>query len=102
MVKKAEIPGHIVECALALAAGTAWRRVTLGDIAREAGLSLAQLHEHYPSKGAILEAYVDRVDRAMLRGRPRPTTCASVSLRPLVASCRALSANRIWPAVRCR
>ena len=68
MVKKAEIPGHIVECALALAAGTAWRRVTLADIAREAGLSLAQLHEHYPSKGAILEAYVDRVDRAMLAG----------------------------------
>lgn len=68
MVKKADIPGHIVDCALALAATTAWRRVTLGDIAREAGLSLAQLHEHYPSKVAILGAYVDRIDRAMLAG----------------------------------
>ena len=68
MVKKAEIPGHIVDCALGLAARTAWRHVSLSDIAREAGLSLAQLHEHYPSKEAILGAYVDRVDRAMLAG----------------------------------
>jgi len=53
---------------LALAAERRWRDVTLADIADRAGLSLAQLHQAYHSKAAILGAFVDRVDAAMLAG----------------------------------
>jgi AcrR family transcriptional regulator len=68
MVKKADIPGHIVDCAFELAAGEAWRRITLADIARESGVPLVDLYDNYPTKTAILNAYVDRIDRAMLAG----------------------------------
>jgi AcrR family transcriptional regulator len=42
--------------------------VTLADIADEAKISLAQLHEVFGSKGAIIDALGDRVDRAVLAG----------------------------------
>lgn len=66
MVKKAEIPSHIVDCALDLAAERGWARTSLGEIAGAAGISLVDLHRHYRSKGAILEAFFDRVDGDML------------------------------------
>ena len=68
MVKKADIPRHIVDCALELAAERGWRRTRLGDIARAAKLSMAELHRHYPSRAAILDAYFRRVDIEMLEG----------------------------------
>ena len=68
MVKKADRPRHIVECALSLAAERGWRGLSLADIAREAKLSLADLYAHYPSKGAILRAYFAGVDAEMLAG----------------------------------
>lgn len=66
MVRKAEIPGHIVDQALNLAAEQGWRRTTLGDIAAAAGVTLAELYGHYPSKAAIVGAYMARVDAEML------------------------------------
>lgn len=68
MVKKAEIPGHIVDCALALAAERGWRRIALADVARQAKLPLAEVYAHYPSKRAILNAFFDRIDRETLAG----------------------------------
>lgn len=68
MVTKAQMPGHIIDCALELAATQGWRETTLADIAVAAKISLAVLHGHYPSKQAILAAYLDRVDRAMITG----------------------------------
>jgi AcrR family transcriptional regulator len=59
-----------VDAALALAAERRWRDVTLADIAAHAGLDLARLHEAYRSKAAILAAFVDRADAAMLAGTP--------------------------------
>ncbi len=66
MVQKADIPGHIVDRALALAAERGWRRSSLREIAGAAGVSLTDLRRHYPSKGAILAAFFDRVDHDML------------------------------------
>ncbi len=66
MVRRAEIPDHIVDSALRLAATDGWRRITLRDIAAEVGLSLAQVHAVHRSKSAILAAFVRRVDDAVL------------------------------------
>ena len=60
--------GDLVDAALALAAEMPWRNVTLAEIAARAGTDLATLHGMFPSKSAILGAFVDRIDAAMLAG----------------------------------
>lgn len=59
---------RIVDAALALAGERGWRTISLADIAGAAGLSLAALYTVLPSKGAILEAFARRIDRATLAG----------------------------------
>ncbi len=59
-------PDRIVDAAMALAARTRWRDVTLANIAAEAKVSLAQLHDVFRSKPAIVAALGDRVDRVVL------------------------------------
>lgn len=59
---------RIVEAALDLAGRHGWRRTTLSDIARAAGLSLADLHGQLRSRGAILAACVRHFDRIALAG----------------------------------
>lgn len=59
---------RIVDAALALAGERGWRTISLADIAEAAGLSLAALYMVLPSKGAILEAFARRIDRATLAG----------------------------------
>ena len=61
-------PDRIIDAALALAAQSRWREVTLANIAAEAKVSLAQLQEDFRSKAAIITALGDRVDRAVLAG----------------------------------
>lgn len=61
-------PDRIVDAALALAASRRWRDVSLGDIAAEAGTSLAEVHAAFRSKAAILAAFTDRIDTAVLAG----------------------------------
>lgn len=58
--------GAAVDAALTLAERQPWARVTLGDIAAEAGLSLAGLMQEFPSKAAILAAFQQGIDRAVL------------------------------------
>ena len=67
MVKKADIPNHIVKTALTLAASQGWRDTTLGDIADAAKLSLGELLAIYPSKAAIIAAYSRRIDAQVLK-----------------------------------
>ena len=55
-----------VAAALALAERQPWTRVTLGDIAEEAGLSLAALMQVFPSKTAVLAAFQRGIDRVVL------------------------------------
>ncbi|MCG8561896.1 MAG: TetR/AcrR family transcriptional regulator [Hyphomicrobiales bacterium] len=59
--------GMIVRAALRLAEQKGWRRLGLDDIAREAGLALADVRAEFDSKGAILEAFMQEVDRAVLK-----------------------------------
>lgn len=66
-----DVESRVVEAALDLADSQGWRRTTLSDIARAAGLSLADLHGQLRSRGAILAACVRHFDRIALAG-PAP------------------------------
>lgn len=66
MVKKAHAHDAVIDAALALAAEKGWRGLPLADIAERAGTRLADLVEHFPDRTAILAAYADRIDRAMM------------------------------------
>lgn len=59
---------RIIDAALELAAERGWSGLGLADIAAAARLSLAEIYPLFPSKGAILDAFVRRVDRATLTG----------------------------------
>lgn len=68
----------IVDAALGLAETNGWGRTTFADIAQAAGLSLAELYARFRSKGAILEAFVRRIDRATLDGAEAASDDTSV------------------------
>ena len=53
---KAPADQRIIDGFLAVAAEKGWVKTGLGDIAASAGVSLAELQSHYPSKAAILSA----------------------------------------------
>ena len=58
----------IYAAAMRVAAGIGWRRTRLADIAEEAGLSLAELHERFISKQAVLDGLIRHIDRVVLTG----------------------------------
>jgi AcrR family transcriptional regulator len=66
----AEVPvkDRIVDALMALAGETAWEEISLPMIAGRAGITLADLRDHYPSKGAILSGFARRIDRIVLDG----------------------------------
>ena len=68
MVKKSEIPKHIVDTSLALAAERGWRELSLTDIAAAADVPIGTLIKTYRSKSKILAAYARRVDEAVADG----------------------------------
>jgi AcrR family transcriptional regulator len=55
----------LAEHALALADERGWNDVALRDVARRAGLSLAQVYRHCPGKWALIRAYARRIDEAV-------------------------------------
>lgn len=55
-----------IEALMRLAAEQPWNDIEVGDIAREAGLSLAELRELFPSKGAVLGGLSRIIDRTVL------------------------------------
>ena len=57
-----------VEALMRLAAEQPWSDIEVSDIAREAGLSLAELRELFPSKGAVLGGLARIIDRKVLEG----------------------------------
>ncbi|MDJ1159289.1 TetR/AcrR family transcriptional regulator [Chelatococcus sp. SYSU_G07232] len=59
---------RIVDALMRLAAERPWREIEIGDVAREAGMSLAELRDHVPSKGAILALFSRMIDRKVLEG----------------------------------
>lgn len=59
---------RIIDALMALAAEMRWSDITLPMIAERAGASLADLRDHFPSKGAILGGFAKRIDRIVLDG----------------------------------
>jgi len=56
-----------VEALMALAAEKPFDSITLGEIAGKAGLSLVDLRDLFPSKGAILGGFLRIIDREVLQ-----------------------------------
>jgi AcrR family transcriptional regulator len=59
---------RIIDAALTVAARQGWRRTSLADIAREAGLSLLEVYGQFHSKAAILDAFRRHIDEAVVSG----------------------------------
>lgn len=60
----------MVDAAFALAAERPWRELSLREIAEASGLSFAEAYRHCPSKQSILEAFLRRIDAAVLAEGP--------------------------------
>lgn len=58
----------VVDALMALAARQPWDMISLSAIAEEAGMSLADLRDLFPSKGAMLAGFTRRIDRIVLEG----------------------------------
>src|SRR5918998_2701690 len=56
----------VVEATMRLAADRPWNDIELPDVAREAAISLADLRDLFPSKGAILGGFSRMIDRKVL------------------------------------
>jgi AcrR family transcriptional regulator len=61
----------IVDALMALTARRGFAETTISDIAREAGVSLADFRDAFPSKGAVLGAFLRRIDRQVLDDLPK-------------------------------
>ncbi len=61
-----DVEGTVVAAALTLAADRSWSGLALAEIAAEAQIGLADLYRSFPSKSAILETFVRRIDAAMI------------------------------------
>jgi len=73
MAKTSEISGgtvrdKVIDALMALAAERDWDQIEIGDIAEQAGISLAEFRDVFPSKGAILGGFARRIDHAVLAG----------------------------------
>ena len=66
----AGLDDRVIEAALALAAERGWRKTTLAAIAKRARLPLDALRVAFPSKPAIVNGLIRRVDRAALKAGP--------------------------------
>ncbi len=66
MVKKADIPRHVIDTAMKLAAERGWRDLSLAEIADAAKLPLSKVYPVFPSKTAILGAFMHQIDAAVL------------------------------------
>ncbi len=62
----------IVDAALQLAALRGWDAVHLHEVARAAGVTLADVARHFDHKDAVAEAWFDRADRALLAAAQTP------------------------------
>jgi len=56
----------IIDALMELAAERAWNEIEINDIARAAGVSLAEFRDLFPSKGAVLGGLARRIDRIVL------------------------------------
>ncbi len=66
MVKKADLPKHLIDTALRLAAERNWRELSLAEIAEAAEVPLGEAYRIYASKQAILDAFSRAIDAEVL------------------------------------
>jgi AcrR family transcriptional regulator len=64
----AEDRAVVIAAALRLIAARGWREVTLRGIASEAAVPFAALYAMFPTKGAIVAAFLADIDRQVLEG----------------------------------
>jgi AcrR family transcriptional regulator len=64
--KAADPRGKIVDALMQLASERRFEDISIRDISKEAGVSLADFRDAFPSKGAILAGFSRRIDRAVL------------------------------------
>jgi AcrR family transcriptional regulator len=57
---------QLIDAALRLTVERGWRELTLPEIAAEAGVSLADAYTAFPTKMAMLNGFMARIDRQML------------------------------------
>lgn len=62
------VPDRLIDASLAVATAKGWRSLTMADVAREAGLSLADVRKHVRSKADLMTALLTRVDQQALEG----------------------------------
>lgn len=68
MAKKPNPADKIIDAALTAASEQGWRRLSMRAIAEASGQSLESVLAQYPNKSAILNGFIDRVDKAMVAG----------------------------------
>lgn len=64
--KPADPRGKIVDALMELCQGRDFESISIRDICEEAGVSLADFRDAFPSKGAVLAGLSRRIDRAVL------------------------------------
>ena len=65
-IKPATPRDRVVEALMELAAEREWEDFGLADVAKRADISLADLRDLFPSKGAVLGAFDRKIDRVVL------------------------------------
>lgn len=68
MFDQSTLEGKVIIAAMDLAQSPGWGEVSLRDIADASGCSLAQVMGRFETKGDIVAAFNDAIDRAMLEG----------------------------------
>ncbi len=59
---------RIVDALMELAAERPWEEIAITDVAKRAGVTLAQFRDAFPSKGAVLAGFSRMIDRQVLEG----------------------------------
>jgi AcrR family transcriptional regulator len=66
MAKKADIPDVVIDAAMRLAAEGRWRDLSLAEIAEAAKVPISKVAAIYRSRQAVFDAFVGRIDAAVL------------------------------------
>ncbi|MBT3360920.1 MAG: TetR family transcriptional regulator [Rhodospirillales bacterium] len=70
MPNEKAVRARIVAAAFKIAATDGWSRASLGRIAVAAKVPVAELHGHFPTKAAIIDAFMGGIDQAVLADGP--------------------------------
>ena len=70
MVKKADLPRHIIDTAIKLAGEKGWRALTMADIAAKGEISMAEIYRVFPTKNDILKGFTRQIDEVVLSVGP--------------------------------